>query len=149
MPREDHATGGELRFREAADELDLLAKVELARQAESELAGKLGVVALLGGLDGVPQALAILHPGRCMAGGQDLGMDGCGVGGWRAAAAAMVLVAKGLGGTDGGSGDGGAAVAAGDDGDRAVVDGHAQSALALAVAQPMTVGGLRSMVLQS
>ena len=49
----------------------------------------------------------------------------------------------------GGSGDGGAAVAAGDDPDRAVVDGHAQSALALAVAQPMTVGGLRSMVLQS
>ena len=134
---------------EAVDELDLLAKVELARQAESELAGKLGVVALLGGLDGVPQALAILHPGRCMGRCQDLGMDGGGVGGRRAAAAAVALVAKGLGGTDGGGGNGRAAVTAGDDPDRAVVDGHAQSALALAVAQPMTVGGLRSMVLQS
>ena len=66
---DDHAAGDELFMGEAADELDLLPVVELARQAEGDLAGELGILALLGGLDGVPQALAILHPGGGMAGG--------------------------------------------------------------------------------
>jgi hypothetical protein len=56
----DHAAFDELLFDELAGERDALLLVQLARNRELHLAGKLRVLALLAGLDLVPQASAIV-----------------------------------------------------------------------------------------
>ena len=57
----DHSAIDELLFDELAGELDALLLVQLARDRELDLAGKLRVLALLAGLDLVPQRRAIIQ----------------------------------------------------------------------------------------
>src|SRR3546814_3952980 len=51
----DHAFLDQLGLHELARQLDVVFLRQLARQSELDLAGKLGILALLGGLDRVPQ----------------------------------------------------------------------------------------------
>ncbi len=68
----DHAGGNELVVAAAADQLAALLGRQFDRQRDHDLAGDLGVLAPLGRLDLVPEAGAVMHPGRRILRSQDL-----------------------------------------------------------------------------
>ena len=67
-----HAAPDEFLPDEAPHQLEPLLARQLAGQRHLDLAGELGILALLGGLDGVPQLGAVLYPLGRVVGGEDL-----------------------------------------------------------------------------
>ena len=67
-----HPGGHELGPDEVADQLAALLGRQFDRQRDHDLAGDLGVLAPLGRLDLVPEAGAVMHPGRRILRSQDL-----------------------------------------------------------------------------
>ena len=70
----DHALGDEFALDEVAEQRDLFGAGELDGQADFDLARDLGILALLRGLDRVPQALAVEYPVGCAIGREDFGV---------------------------------------------------------------------------
>src|SRR5580658_5679210 len=70
----DHALRDELPFHVLAQERELLVLFKLDRQGELDFPGELGVLALLGFLNRIPELRAIEHPVGCARRRDDLGM---------------------------------------------------------------------------
>jgi hypothetical protein len=119
----DHALGDELGLDEVARQLDGVLFRQFARQGELDFAGQLRILALLGGLDCVPQFLAVGEVLGCAFGQQHFAMlDTCLAG--EVVIAVDPLVEELLAGAIGGSGHRAAPARSADDFRAEVEDRH-------------------------
>ena len=119
----DHAASDEHLLHQAAGQLDIVAQRQLLRQRELDLACQLGVFALLGCLDRVPQHRPLRQPFRSTGWQQDRRVHAVGLGA-EVMGAAEPLVMQPAGCPVGGGRHDAAPLAAGDDLEVGVEDRH-------------------------